>query len=76
MPDHTLKIFDEELQQLTRKVAEMGGLAEKEIADSVEALVRRDLDLAKRVIALDASIDTLQREIEEKAILTIARRQP
>ncbi|MBI4274127.1 MAG: phosphate signaling complex protein PhoU [Rhizobiales bacterium] len=76
MSDHTLKVFDEELQQLTRKVAEMGGLAEKEIADSVEALVRRDLDLAKRVIALDASIDTLQREIEEKAILTIARRQP
>jgi phosphate transport system protein len=76
MSDHTLKIFDEELQQLTRKVAEMGGLAEKEIADSVEALARRDLDLAKRVITLDASIDNLQRNIEEKAILTIARRQP
>ncbi len=76
MPEHTAKSFDVDLQELTRKVAEMGGLAEKEIADSVEALVRRDLDLAKRMIALDDVIDNLQREIEEKAILTIARRQP
>src|SRR5262249_17809762 len=35
-----------------------------------------DLALAQRVIAADAAIDALQREIEEKAILTIARRQP
>ncbi len=32
--------------------------------------------LAQRVIALDRDIDALQREIEEKAVLTIARRQP
>ena len=32
--------------------------------------------LAQRVTAADANIDTLQREIEEKAVLTIARRQP
>jgi phosphate transport system protein len=32
--------------------------------------------LAQRVTAADASIDALQREIEEKAVLTIARRQP
>lgn len=76
MPEHTAKAFDVDLQELTRKVAEMGGLAEKEIADSVEALAKRDLDLAKRVITLDVSIDNLQRDIEEKATLTIARRQP
>jgi phosphate transport system protein len=38
--------------------------------------VRRDSSLAQQVMVADASIDTLQREIEEKAILTIARRQP
>ena len=32
--------------------------------------------LAQRVVALDPPIDALQREIEERAILTIARRQP
>jgi phosphate transport system protein len=76
MNEHTAKAFDVDLQELLRKVAEMGGLAEKLIADSVEALVRRDIDLARRVVAADAAIDTLQHEIEEKAVLTIARRQP
>src|SRR5262249_32931922 len=76
MPEHTAKAFDVDLQELTRKVAEMGGLAEKEIADAVDALAKRDSALAQRVMAADMAIDALQREIEEKAILTIARRQP
>ena len=76
MNEHTAKAFDVDLQELTRKVAEMGGLAEKEIADSIQALTRRDTELARRVIAIDPAVDTLQREIEEKGILTIARRQP
>src|SRR3954452_11075452 len=73
---HTAKAFDVDLQDLARMVAEMGGLAEKQIAESVDALARRDANLAQRVVALDPTIDTLQREIEERAILTIARRQP
>jgi phosphate transport system protein len=76
MSEHTIKAFDADLEELSRMVAEMGGLAEKQIADSVVALARRDVDLARRVIALDPSIDALQRGIEERAILTIARRQP
>jgi phosphate transport system protein len=54
----------------------MGGLAEKQVADAVDALARRDTTLAQRVTAADVHIDTLQHEIEEKAVLTIARRQP
>ena len=76
MTDHTAKAFDVDLQELTRKVSEMGGLAEKEISDAVEALARRDNGLAKRVVIADAAVDALQAEIEERAILTIARRQP
>ena len=74
--DHTAKAFDVDLQEITRKVAEMGGLAERQITDAVEALVGRDLEKGEQVIAMDPQIDALQREIEEKAILTIARRQP
>ena len=76
MSTHTMKAFDADLEELSRMVAEMGGLAEKEIADSVMALARRDVDLAQKVIALDPTVDALQRTIEEKVILTIARRQP
>jgi phosphate transport system protein len=74
--DHTAKAFDVDLQDITRKVAEMGGLVERQISDAVGALADRDLELGERVMAADPAIDALQREIEEKSILTIARRQP
>jgi phosphate transport system protein len=74
--EHTAKAFDEDLQQLNRLIAEMGGLAERMIADSVGALVRRDVAVGMRVVADDVEVDKLQRMIEERAVLTIARRQP
>jgi phosphate transport system protein len=73
---HTATAFDTDLQELARKVAEMGGLAEKQIVDAVAALVRHDVHLASIAVAADASLDAMQRELEEKAVLTIARRQP
>ncbi len=76
MTEHTMRAFDADLQELARMIAEMGGLAERQIGDAVDALSRRDGDLSRTVIATDAKIDTLQRTVEDKAILTIARRQP
>jgi phosphate transport system protein len=76
MTEHTIKAFDADLQDLGRMIAEMGGLAERQISDALDALSRHDAALAGTIIATDARIDALQREIEEKAILTIARRQP
>jgi phosphate transport system protein len=76
MSDHTARAFDLDLQELGRMVAEMGGLAERQVADAVDALANRDGERGKRVVALDLTIDGLQREIEERAVLTIARRQP
>jgi len=76
MAEHIARAFDADLQDLNRMVAEMGGLAEKQIAEAVQALTRRDRDLARRLIAADAQIDKLQLDIEERAVLTIARRQP
>jgi phosphate transport system protein len=54
----------------------MGILVEKQIGNAIEALVRRDIALAKRIIAADDEVDALQRDIEKKAVITIARRQP
>jgi phosphate transport system protein len=64
------------LQELAGKIAEMGRLDGEQIADAIDALVKRDTSLAERVIAMDDRIDALQRAIEEKAVATIARRQP
>ena len=64
------------LASLALKIAEMSRLDETQIRQSIEALVKRDMALADGVIAAKDRVDALQREIEEKAIVTIARRQP
>jgi two-component system phosphate regulon response regulator PhoB len=76
MSDHIVSSYDAELQDLRRHISEMGGIAEKMLVDSITALVRRDTTLAQAVIASDTRLDVLQREVEEQAILMIARRQP
>src|SRR5215203_2081249 len=76
MSEHTVKAFDAELHDLTRQITEMGELVVKQIGESLGALTNHDLELARRIIAADIDIDRLQREIEENAVLTIARRQP
>jgi len=74
--EHTIRAFDTDLHELAGKITEMGRLDAEQIGDAIEALIKRDAGLAKRVIAKDNWVDDLQREIEEKAIATIARRQP
>ena len=76
LPAHTAKAFDTDLQELARSVVEMGGLTEKQLTQSLDALSRRDPQRAQQIVAADISIDALQRDVEQKAVLTIARRQP
>jgi phosphate transport system protein len=74
--EHTTKAFDADLQKLVQLTAEMGGQVEKQFAESIDALVRHDRNLAQQVAESDARIDALQRDIEERAVATIAMRQP
>jgi phosphate transport system protein len=76
MSDHTVKAYDEELGALKQLIAQMGGFAEEQLANSIDAVSRRDTRLADTVIAGDDKLDALEQQIEEKAILTIAKRQP
>jgi phosphate transport system protein len=76
MTQHIVASYENELRDLGRMVTEMGGRAERLVADSVKALMKRDAELAERVIVGDKSVDSLQRDIEENAIAMIARRQP
>jgi len=76
MSDHIVKAYDEDLAALKLMLAQMGGLAEQQLDDAIDALARRDTALADRVIQNDEKIDALEHQIEEKAILTIAKRQP
>jgi phosphate transport system protein len=76
MVDHIVRSYDKELEALERRIAEMGGIAEKMVIEAMDALASGDASLAHQVVLTDPRIDVLQREIEEAAILTIARRQP
>ena len=73
---HIHSAYDEDLKFLTRRISEMGGLAEQMVGESVRALVNGDVSLAQKVISDDTILDHAEREVGDKAILTIARRQP
>ena len=74
--EHTVKAYDKELDTIERRLAEMGGIAEKMVIDAVDALASADSALAHQVVSSDPRLDTLQHEIEDLAVRTIARRQP
>jgi phosphate transport system protein len=76
MTQHTVTSFDDDLKKLAGMINDMGTRAGRLLADSTKALLERNVQLAQQVIASDREIDTLQHEIEEMAVATIARRQP
>ena len=76
MSEHTIKAFDRELEALRHRVVDMGAVVEKVFGDALDGLTTCDVNLASGVVAIGPHLDALRREIEEKAIVTIAREQP
>ncbi|GAA5105818.1 phosphate signaling complex protein PhoU [Bartonella jaculi] len=74
--NHTVRSYDKELNYLEKKVTEMGYHAESMIERSVASIVCNDLQLATTVITDDLFLDEAERDINEKAIAIICRRQP
>jgi phosphate transport system protein len=73
---HIVQTYDQDLEVLGRKIAEMGGIAEKMLSDAMDSLVDYDAGLAQLTVNSDHRLDILQREIEELGIMMIARRAP
>ena len=76
MSEHIVKAFSEQLDGLGNAVAQMGGLAETQLANAIEAIAKRDTQLAEAVIASDERLDQLQTRVEEQALRMLALRQP
>ena len=74
--EHIVRSYDEELKFLSNRLATMGGHAERMVEQAMAALVNADHGLSRKVIEDDLVLDGAQREIDEKAIFVIARRQP
>jgi phosphate transport system protein len=76
MTEHTVKAFDDDINALRALIAEMGGLTENAIDNAIKALMTRDVELARSVVAGDARIDELDAHIERLVVQTIALRAP
>jgi len=68
--------FIDDLAQLENMIAEMGGMAELQLADAVDALIRRDSDAAKRVVQNDATIDEIEAKIDDLSIALLRHHSP
>ena len=73
---HTSLQYERELQEVKDNLIYMGVLTEKAIEKGIRALLQRDSDLARAVIAEDDEIDRLDVDIEDKCIRLLALRQP
>lgn len=73
---HTIKAFDDELNQLRANVSEMGGLAEAAIRDAMRALISHNSEGAAEIVARDHRIDELEAEVERSVVSIIALRAP
>ena len=73
---HVPTFFNDNLMHLDNIIAEMGGMAEVQLADAIEALLKRDTNKAAQVIETDSLLDNLETEIAELAVKMLASHQP
>jgi len=76
MEGHISRIFDEELRELKESMLFEGELVQKAVQNAVTALLTRDSELARKVIADDDIINTKEVEIDEFCLKLLALRQP
>lgn len=76
MTKHIVQSFDDDMNALTSKIIQMGGFAERQVADAVDALAARDLAIAARVVDRDREVDQFEEAIDQDVIRILATRQP
>jgi phosphate transport system protein len=74
--EHTVSSYDNELAEQERRVLEMAGIVEAQLKQAIDALIKRDVDVAEKIVAKDAEVDEYDRKIETGALSILARRQP
>jgi phosphate transport system protein len=72
----TRAMLDRELADINERILRVGVLVDAAIEGSMQALAKRDHDLARQVNAGDAAVNALRFEIEEACLALIARQQP
>ncbi len=76
MGEHTVSQFDVELTEIDQLIRKMGDTAGSMVSASIDALLSSDTAQAQRVVSEDAIMDSYQRDLDNRAITLIGRRQP
>jgi phosphate transport system protein len=76
LSQHISQRFNEELEEVRRRVLQMGGIVEEQLARAIEALIAQDRTAAEAVISNDARINAMEVELDEECVRIVARRQP
>ncbi|MBL4744247.1 MAG: phosphate signaling complex protein PhoU [Cycloclasticus sp.] len=73
---HISHKFDEEVEEVTSSVLNMGGLVVQQVELAIKALLTSDEALAQKVIDDDVKVNTFDVEIDEMCNRIIVMRQP
>jgi len=73
---HTLKRFDQDMDELKKLVLELGALARTQLGDALRALSEKDEALAARVVADDERVNALERSVDRASLLLVTRMEP
>jgi len=65
-----------EIEQLKKKILALGATVENSVREAVDAVERRDIQLAEKVIRRDNEIDQLEVDLEEDCLKILALHQP
>ena len=76
MTGHLEAFLQEDLEEIRRKIAEMGQLVEGAVRGSIRAVLRRDRQLAYGVILRDSFIDDAEKQIDQLCLRFLVRHQP
>jgi phosphate transport system protein len=74
--EHTDRQYEGQLDELRTRLLKMAGLVETMLAEAVQALVEDNQAVARKVIALDSEVDTLEMKCDELCLRILALRQP
>lgn len=72
----TRHFFDKELEELHLQLIKMGSLVEESIDNTIIALKKQDIELARKIFENDDIIDDMESKIEKHCLNLIARQAP
>jgi phosphate transport system protein len=73
---HISQQYNIELDDIRTHLSEMGGLAQRQVNDAIQALIDADLEKAEQVVRGDKGVNQMEMSIDEECVRILARRQP